>query len=190
MEPATGLASSLREPAASGSASAAPSHARLRTGRRPVRLTPRNLIGSSPCGVHIKEKPPLLGASDFNGASDRARTGDPRFTRAVLYQLSYAGGHVCAVLDEPAKSYITGKCRQLQALRCAGAKIVRRGSAESGMPTGRTIQLGAAAKRIDPSEPVPDSFSRTCLLRAKTISHYRFCLAVNGSFRPLTEQGR
>lgn len=29
-----------------------------------------------------------------NGASDRARTGDPRFTRAVLYQLSYAGGHV------------------------------------------------------------------------------------------------
>lgn len=28
---------------------------------------------------------------DFNGASDRARTGDPRFTRAVLCQLSYAG---------------------------------------------------------------------------------------------------
>ena len=30
-------------------------------------------------------------ASTFDGASDRARTGDPRFTRAVLYQLSYAG---------------------------------------------------------------------------------------------------
>lgn len=27
----------------------------------------------------------------FDGASDRARTGDPRFTRAVLCQLSYAG---------------------------------------------------------------------------------------------------
>ena len=33
-----------------------------------------------------------------NGASDRARTGDPRFTRAVLYQLSYAGGHVVTQL--------------------------------------------------------------------------------------------
>ena len=27
----------------------------------------------------------------FNGASNRTRTDDPRFTRAVLYQLSYAG---------------------------------------------------------------------------------------------------
>ena len=33
-----------------------------------------------------------------NGASDRARTGDPRFTRAVLYQLSYAGDHVVTQL--------------------------------------------------------------------------------------------
>lgn len=33
-----------------------------------------------------------------NGASDRPRTGDPRFTRAVLYQLSYAGGHVVTQL--------------------------------------------------------------------------------------------
>lgn len=33
-----------------------------------------------------------------NGASDRTRTGDPRFTRAVLYQLSYAGGHVMTQL--------------------------------------------------------------------------------------------
>ena len=37
-------------------------------------------------------------AISCNGASDRARTGDPRFTRAVLYQLSYAGGHVVTQL--------------------------------------------------------------------------------------------
>lgn len=35
---------------------------------------------------------------EYNGASDRARTGDPRFTRAVLYQLSYAGDHVVTQL--------------------------------------------------------------------------------------------
>ena len=52
----------LRGPWASGAASAAPSHARLRIGRWPIRFTPRNLIGSSPCGVHVKEKLPLLGA--------------------------------------------------------------------------------------------------------------------------------
>ena len=37
-------------------------------------------------------------AISCNGASDRARTGGPRFTRAVLYQLSYAGGHVVTQL--------------------------------------------------------------------------------------------
>ena len=41
-----------------------------------------------------------------NGASDRARTGDPRFTRAVLYQLSYAGGHVMAQLRRQRLSMI------------------------------------------------------------------------------------
>lgn len=42
----------------------------------------------------------------FNGASDRARTGDPRFTRAVLYQLSYAGGHVVTQLRRQRLSMI------------------------------------------------------------------------------------
>ena len=32
----------------------------------------------------------------FNGASNRTRTDDPRFTRAVLYQLSYAGNSTTA----------------------------------------------------------------------------------------------
>ncbi len=41
-----------------------------------------------------------------NGASDRARTGDPRFTRAVLYQLSYAGGHVVTQLRRQRLSMI------------------------------------------------------------------------------------
>ena len=41
-----------------------------------------------------------------NGASDRARTGDPRFTRAVLYQLSYAGGHVVTQLRHQRLSMI------------------------------------------------------------------------------------
>lgn len=41
-----------------------------------------------------------------NGASDRARTGDPRFTRAVLYQLSYAGGHVVTQLRRQRMSMI------------------------------------------------------------------------------------
>ena len=41
-----------------------------------------------------------------NGASDRARTGDPRFTRAVLYQLSYAGGHVMTQLRRQRLSMI------------------------------------------------------------------------------------
>lgn len=41
-----------------------------------------------------------------NGASDRARTGDPRFTRAVLYQLSYAGGHMMTQLRRQRLSMI------------------------------------------------------------------------------------
>ena len=32
--------------------------------------------------------------SAFNGAGNRTRTDDPRFTRAVLYQLSYAGAQI------------------------------------------------------------------------------------------------
>lgn len=43
---------------------------------------------------------------EYNGASDRARTGDPRFTRAVLYQLSYAGGHMVTQLRRQRLSMI------------------------------------------------------------------------------------
>lgn len=43
--------------------------------------------------AHKEKRPGTHGdwPLNFNGASDRARTGDPRFTRAVLCQLSYAG---------------------------------------------------------------------------------------------------
>ena len=68
-----------------------------------------------------------------NGASDRARTGDPRFTRAVLYQLSYAGGHVMAQLRRQRLSMIRdianprkcsnefshGKCTNIEAVMSA-----------------------------------------------------------------------
>lgn len=68
-----------------------------------------------------------------NGASDRARTGDPRFTRAVLYQLSYAGGHVVTQLGRQRLSMIRdiavsrkcsnefshGKCTNIEVVMCA-----------------------------------------------------------------------
>ena len=54
----------------------------------------------------IKRKTTPKGGEKTNGASDRARTGDPRFTRAVLYQLSYAGGHVMTQLRRQRLSMI------------------------------------------------------------------------------------
>ena len=53
-----------------------------------------------------QQKSRLKAAILCNGASDRARTGDPRFTRAVLYQLSYAGGHVVTQLRHQRLSMI------------------------------------------------------------------------------------
>ena len=48
------------------------------------------------------------GGYHMHGASNRTRTDDPRFTRAVLYQLSYAG-IPWACVSTPTDDYITWK---------------------------------------------------------------------------------
>lgn len=58
------------------------------------------------CARNWQQKSRPKAAILCNGASDRARTGDPRFTRAVLYQLSYAGGHVVTQLRRQRLSMI------------------------------------------------------------------------------------
>ena len=58
------------------------------------------------CAINRQQKSRPKAAVLCNGASDRARTGDPRFTRAVLYQLSYAGGHVMTQLRRQRLSMI------------------------------------------------------------------------------------
>ena len=58
------------------------------------------------CALNRQQKSRPKAAILCNGASDRARTGDPRFTRAVLYQLSYAGGHVVTQLRRQRLSMI------------------------------------------------------------------------------------
>ena len=62
--------------------------------------TPFSLLGEGERDVKKKKLRSNYASElhEYNGASDRARTGDPRFTRAVLYQLSYAGGHVVTQL--------------------------------------------------------------------------------------------
>ena len=77
-----------------------------RTGFRPgngaVRMRPMaQSVGSCPTGGSdsVEKQNQVRGdtSSDllqFDGASNETRTHDPRFTRAVLYQLSYAGGHM------------------------------------------------------------------------------------------------
>lgn len=48
--------------------------------------------------VMKKVKTTCILTCENNGASNQTRTDDPRFTRAVLYQLSYAGLRVSAQL--------------------------------------------------------------------------------------------
>ena len=50
----------------------------------------------SAVGEHKKtaQRPMTFGLYLLTGAGNRTRTDDPRFTRAVLYQLSYAGTQV------------------------------------------------------------------------------------------------
>lgn len=88
-----------------------------------------------------------------NGASDRARTGDPRFTRAVLYQLSYAGGHVMAQLRRQRLSMIRDianprkcsdgfshfKCTNIgDAMSCSYGSQTEWGSDDSTQDSSRT----------------------------------------------------
>ena len=63
-----------------------------RPNRRTARLRPR-----APLRIIKQARGPNgLWPVQITGASNRTRTDDPRFTRAVLYQLSYAGGQVRA----------------------------------------------------------------------------------------------
>ena len=64
------------------------------------------VIGLTGVRENRQQKSRPKAANLCNGASDRARTGDPRFTRAVLYQLSYAGGHVATQLRRQRLSMI------------------------------------------------------------------------------------
>ena len=52
--------------------------------------------GFNAVGKHKKtaQRPVTFGLYLLAGAGNRTRTDDPRFTRAVLYQLSYAGMQV------------------------------------------------------------------------------------------------
>ena len=92
-----------------------------------------------------------------NGASDRARTGDPRFTRAVLYQLSYAGGHVVTQLRRQRLSMIRDianqrkcsdsfshvKCTNHSSRDVPGCLQLGRKTPVGGVPAGAAVRYVA-----------------------------------------------
>ena len=62
-----------------------PARSPARYGRSAFSLRPRLDRGSNPCGVYVKEKPPLPGALISNGAAYRIRTYDVLIRSQTLY---------------------------------------------------------------------------------------------------------